>query len=222
LTHPTPRPPIAEKVLIVGEGKGDCAFFKYLCADRNIVGVEFDEAGGTGKFESYLKALPSRSGFGRLLGLIVAVDCDDGPDAALAEARRSIKKAGLPYPDNHLQIKRNNDSPLKVSIMMIPFSDNGPIRGCLETLLLQSAVEHLPISRCIEDHCECVATRDWPKISSVHKFKLRSLLAAAWPDDPNIGLQYAVSPSKNLIPLGNRCFDTIAVAIESLKNDMIA
>jgi hypothetical protein len=207
----------------VGEGLGDAAFLKHLLVDRNIDGFDVDDAGGTGKFPAYLKALPGRSGFRNLRGILVAADCDDTPDASFTEVRRALKKAGLPFPENHLGSgKGQGHSDLISSIVMLPFTTTGPTRGCLESLLLQSALErHATLATCIEPLCECVNVASWSKTSSRDKFRLRALIAAAYPDDPNYGLQYALKPDLGLIPLNHRCFDLVATAISNFKAEAL-
>jgi hypothetical protein len=44
------------------------------------------------------------------------------------------------------------------------------------------------------------------------------MISAAWPDDPNLGLQYALNPEKNLIPLDAACFDEIADELKKFPN----
>jgi hypothetical protein len=216
---PISRPSLTKTLLIVGEGKGDSAFVTHLLANRAIEGFEVDEAGGTGHFPEYLKALPGRSGFRDLKGLLVVADCDDSPDDSFTAIRKALKKAGLPFPERHLELGQGQGhTNLVTSIMMLPFAATGPTRGCLETLLFIAASEQHPeIAACVDPTCQCVNTAAWTKPTAIDKFKLRVLIGAAHRDDPNFGLQYALDPGHNLIPLGHPAFTPAADAISAFR-----
>jgi AAA ATPase domain len=112
--------------------------------------------------------------------------------------------------------------PGAVYVLMIPFDASGPLSGCLETVLLPAATAHLAKHvSCLDTWCKCIGI--WQLSKSHHdKVRLRSLLSAAYPEDPNIGLQYAISPSKDLIPLSHSCFDLLANRIKDLPNELAA
>jgi len=113
-------------------------------------------------------------------------------------------------PNNPLELaKRTNGFP--VAVVMLPFRNGVVARGALETLLLAAATDNLPTpARCAADYCACINMHAWPQ-TAADKMRLRCMIAAAWPDDPNISLQWALSPNKNLIPLHHPCFDEIAL-----------
>jgi hypothetical protein len=207
---PIRRGPIENDFLIVGEGDGDSAFFNYLNADRNLTGFQCEHAGGNTGFEDYFKALVGRKGYHRLRGLIAVGDNDQTPDDSFKEIRKQLKNAKLPPPDTPQTIVKRNGAPA-VAILMLPLPVNGgSSHGCLETVLLEAAIAHNPvISACVLTYCTCTGANAWPK-SAADKLKLRALLSAASPSDPNIGLQYALKPTKNLIPMNHAAFTSIA------------
>lgn len=213
---------ITEEFLIVGEGAGDEKFFRYLCAAHAIVGFQSLDAGGTGKLEQFLKDLPARTGFRKCKALVVVGDNDDAPADSFKKIRLAVKRAKLPFPGNPLQIVKHTTSDLHVVIMMIPFDANGnSTRGCLETLLLQSASQQLPaIAGCIPAFGQCVGVPNWANRSHADKFSLRAILAAAFPHDPNFGLQYALDPAHGVIPLTHVCFGDIVTFIRDLPGKL--
>jgi hypothetical protein len=202
---------LTEDFLIVCEGTGDVAFFKYLCEIRHIGGYCIEETGdGNSGFQRYFEGLLGRTDAGRLKGVIAVSDNDDSPDKSFEAVRSQLKKAKVPSPNNPLEIARWTTLPFSVTIMMIPF--NG--KGCLETLLLKAAVYHLPtVAACAREYSSCVGAVNWVSSGSIAKMQLRCMISAAWPDDPNLGLQYALKPERSLIPLGAACFDEIATEL---------
>lgn len=209
---------ISQEFLIVGEGSGDRAFFEHLCTVHNIQGVQALDAGGTGKLEQFLKDLPSRTGFRKCKLLLVVGDNDDTPDDSFKKIRIAVKKAKLPVPDNPLQLIKWTTEDLRVAIMMLPFDgNNNSIKGCLETLLLQPAFQKNPqIAACIPAFGTCVGADGWTNGSHVDKFRLRALLAATFPHDPNFGLQYALNPAHGVIPLAHASLDRIVAYLRGL------
>jgi hypothetical protein len=215
------RVEITEANVIVGEGAGDAAFFAYLCQVHSILGFQFLDAGGESKFEQYLKDLPAMTGFKTKCKVLVVVgDNDDKIEAAFKRVRLAVKRAALPVPDKAQQIMKWTTQDLRVGIVMIPFNDVGEsIKGCLETLLLASAFEHNEqIAKCIPEFGKCVGSESWTNGSHIDKFKLRALLAAAFPDDPNFGLQYALKPEHGVIPLDHRSFAGVVDFLRSIPN----
>jgi len=211
---------IESEFLIVAEGGHDAAFFKYLCEARGIGGVTTENVGGNGKFESYFKGFSERTGLRGLKALVVAADCEESPEESFKTVRKALKKANLPYPDQPLQIAQRQDYSFAVAVMMIPFIGTGPTRGCLETLLLESASERLVDQRqCVNDFCGCMNVASWPNAAR-DKFAVRAYIAASWRDDPNLSLVYAVSPEKNLIPLGHSCFNGIATFLRQIADSI--
>jgi hypothetical protein len=217
---PAQRVQITQERVIVGEGAGDAAFFTHLCAVNNIQGFQCLDAGGRDKFEQYLKDLNTITGFTakcRLL-LVVGDNDDDNVADSFKRVRLAVKRAKLPVPDTAQQVMKWTTNDLKVAIAMIPFNEAGQaVRGCLETLLLPAAFERNGlIAHCIPAFGECVGANGWANGSHADKFKLRALLAAVFRADPNFGLQYALNPVHNVIPLDHQSFAGIVALLRDL------
>ena len=60
------------------------------------------------------------------------------------------------------------------------------------------------------------AADGWANGSHVDKFRLRALLAASFPSNPNFGLQYALDPAHDVIPLTHGSFDHIVAFLRGL------
>lgn len=216
---------ISKTILIVGEGAGDAALIQYLCEDRGIDGFQIEDARGNSKFQDFIGGLVGRKGIQNLRALIIVADSENGAQNSFEDIRKQMKAAQVPYPHNPYTFARQpNLGSYATYVLMIPFSSGPPITattGALETLLLPSAEQHLGnASRCLDAWCECVQMNPWSKVHR-DKARLRSLLAAAHPEDPNISLQWALSPRKNLIPLGHQSFDPLAALLRSLPQQLV-
>jgi len=188
------------------------AFFRHLCEVRGIQGFQAERTGGgNAGFLRYFKGLPAQSGAERLKGVVVASDNDDTPDASFKLIRDQLKKAKVPAPDNPLETVKWAACDFAVTVLMIPFVNGASQKGCLETLLLQSVTARFPaINQCADSYLDCAGVNGWANAGSIAKMRLRSILSAAWAEDPYLGLQWAMNPTKDLIPLQHRCFDEIA------------
>jgi len=166
----------------------------------------------------YIKDLRSISGFNVNCKLLLVVgDNDDKAQLKFDNIRKALKKAKVPAPNNPLEVLKWTTDDLRVAIMMLPF-DNAfnSTKGCLETLLLESAQSKNPANAsCIPAFEACVGANAWPNDSHIDKFRLRALLASLFKDDPNFGLQYALNPKYDVIPLNHNAFDGI---VDYLKN----
>jgi hypothetical protein len=208
---------LTEKYLIVGEGPSDAAFCRHLCEVRSIMGFQFEYADGKTNYERYLNGLQARTGFDNLEAILIVADNDETPDDSFRNVRVQLRKARLPYPDRTLTIARRSANVLAVAVMMIPFDGTQLFHGCLETLLLEAAGTRLGReSKCLDGYCDCIDTTRWAR-TSLDKMRLRCMLAAAWPDDPNISLQWALNPKKNLIPLDHACFNQIVEILRDFE-----
>jgi hypothetical protein len=205
---------ITHEFLIAGEGAGDQALFSYLCAAHEMTNYQCDNFGGIGNLESWLSGLPGLGGYEHLRLLIIVADNDDHPDERFIEVRRAIKKAKLPTPQSAFALKKEANKPA-VFVVMLPFTPPATAnRGCLETLLFESASANLPqYIPCVDQFCACVVSDAWLQRSHVDKLRLRILLSAACEDDPNLGLQYALNPAKNLIPLSHGSLDALVALL---------
>ena len=214
-------PPISRDFLIVGEGQGDAAFVRYLCATRkiDISNFQIEDAGGTGKFEAYISGLRFRPKFDLTKGLLIVGDNDDSPDENFSNIQNHLKKGKLPRPAQRLQVAKHTADGLAVVVMMLPYtSGGGATRGSLETLLLKSVNDSYPaIGTCIDTYRGCIPAKGRTN-NQEDKFRLRCFLTALWVDEPNISLQYAVSPSKELIDLNHECFNEVAAFLRGFAN----
>jgi uncharacterized protein DUF3226 len=221
---PSPdRVQITEQYVIVGEGAGDAAFFSHLCATHHIGGFQSLDAGGESKFEQYIKDLRTMTGFKRNCKLLLVVgDNDDEPDKNFKRVRRSVQRARVPVPDKPLEVIKWTNDDLRVAIMMMPFdNDRKSIRGCLETLLLESAkAKHPAVAGCVAPFETCVGANTWANGSHIDKFRLRAILASVFQDDPNFGLQYALDPKYDAIPLNHDAFSGIVNYLTALPGQM--
>jgi hypothetical protein len=216
---------ILSDILIVGEGAGDAALIRHLTDDRGITGFQIEEAGGNTKFQSFINGLPARTGFKtRLKALVVVADTDGGADESFKNIAKQMKAEKFPCSHAPYKVAKLPHIDYVTYILMIPFAKAGegitPITGALETLLLPSAEQHLSrFSQCLDDWCNCVQMSGWSKTHQ-DKARLRSLIAAAYPQDPNCGLQWALKPDKNLIPLNHPSFDDLADLLRRLPETL--
>ena len=207
---------ITHDFLIAGEGSGDQALFVHLCAANGIANYQFENFGGIGNLESWLSGLPGLSGYGHLRLIVVVADNDDRPADRFTEVRKAIKKAKLPTPQAAFELRKEANKPAML-VVMLPFTPPAtPRRGCLETLLLESASAHLPqYMPCVDQFCTCVNSQAWVQRSHIDKLRLRVLLSGASEDDPNLGLQYALNPVNGLIPLNHGSFDALVALLRN-------
>jgi hypothetical protein len=182
-----------------------------MCDQRNIPGFQIEKSGGGNSgFYRYLSGLPARTGAHKLKGVLLVSDNDESPDDSFKFIRDQIKKAKLPAPDNPMDIAKWTTIDVAVAVMMIPYVGGLRQKGCLETMLLTAVQQqHAGISACVEAYADCTGANAWANSGKIDKMRLRCILSAAWADDPNLGLQYALEPQKNLIPLRHSCFDEI-------------
>ena len=216
---------IRSDLLIVGEGAGDAALIRYLAEARSISGFQVEDAGGSSKFQAFIEGLSARPGFNRLKGLVVVADADNGADDSFKNIRSQIKAARIPCSHAPYVVARLPQVTYATYVLMIPFSASGGSltarTGALETMLLPSAEAHLGGHlECLDAWCECVQMSGWSRTHR-DKARLRSLIAASHPDDPNIGLQYALSPNKGLIPLDHESFDELTELLRSLPQKLV-
>jgi len=216
---PTERVHITQQFVIIGEGAGDAAFFSHLCAVHSIGGFQCLDSGGSGNFEQYIKDIRTISGFNINCKLLLVVgDNDDNAKENFRRVRLALKRAKVPAPDNPLEVLKWTTDDLRVAIMMLPFDNNlNSTRGCLETLLLESARAKNPaIAGCVPAFEACVGANTWANGSHVDKFRLRALLASKFQDDPNFGLQFALNPKYDVIPLTHDAFNGIVDYLRAL------
>ena len=205
---PNPPKKITAQHLILGEGDGDEAFFRYFCDVRNIAGFGFDCVSGNTDFERYLKALGSQS---PLHSILIVADNDETPTANFQLVRGQIGNARLPQPNNPLHKAYRPDLPWIV-VLMLPYPQiGGSSHGALESVVLPAAERHLVgQAHCADQYVHCIQQLppQWTRTES-DKMRLRCLLSGSSNGDANIALRHALKPTKNLIPLTDSTFDPI-------------
>jgi hypothetical protein len=207
---PSPPPKtITEQYLILGEGDGDEAFFRYFCDVRHIAGFGYDAVSGNKDFERYLRAIASLSPAPR--SVLIVADNDETPDANFKNVQKQIDKAKYPQPSAPLRRATKPEFP-DIVVLMLPYPSIGnSSHGALETLLLPAAERHLPgQTLCVDQYSRCIyqLPPQWTRTES-DKMRLRCLLSGSSNTDANIALRHALKPLKNLIPLTDPLFDPI-------------
>ncbi len=192
----SPPKKIAEQYLILGEGDGDEAFFKYFCEVRNIAGFGFDSVSGNSDFERYLKAL--RSQFPTPRSVLVVADNDETPDANFTNVQRQIDRAKFPQPGAALRKASKPEFP-DIVVLMLPYPRVGnSSHGALETLLLPAAERHrVDQALCVDQYSTCILQLppQWTRTER-DKMRLRCLLSGSSNADANISLRHALKPQK--------------------------
>ena len=209
------NPELKHPRLILCEGQGDQSFFRHLILERLL--PSFDVyypslphtfSGGRQAFGQMLQALSAVRGFNELKGILVVSDNDENPSRSFQEVAQQISAAeGFARPASPLTIARTNHIPPLV-VLMIPWTAQP---GTLETLCLISASAERPALRdCLNTYADCTDAIDWP-ISKRDKMRLRCMLSASCPTDPNTSLVHTWSAGRErLIPLEHECFNQIA------------
>lgn len=152
-------------------------------------------------------------------GIIVLCDNDANCAATLTHIREQIQSSdqdGFPkygVPAEALQWAESDAGLPKVMILPIPWVG---VVGELETLCMPSALQSMGTTNpCVEHFVQCMAA-DHSCIRP--KTRLRMMLAAAWPTNPNVALATVFESAKtsHLVPLNNACFDQLAEFLQSL------
>lgn len=209
----SPKIEISGDRLIVGEGDGDAAFLKVLCEVRGINRFDIHGISGNTSFKPFLAAVKGLYG-NKLRSVILVADNDETPHDLFLRVRGQIPD-GWPHPNNPLEKARiekgNRPETPYIVIIMLPFPRIGASsHGCLESMLLQAAEPTLvPQTSCLETYCACIGTGAW-SMTARDKMRLRCLMSASFPEDPNAGLRYSLRPERGLIPLGHAYFDEFA------------
>jgi hypothetical protein len=101
---------------------------------------------------------------------------------------------------------RAGASPVVV-VLMIPWTDE---KGSLDTLCLTAASnKRQDIAKCVEKFAKCInAEGNWP-ITKLGKMKLRSLISAAYINNPYEPPTYVWHDQTDLVPLSDPIFNRI-------------
>lgn len=194
--------------LIVGEGESDAAFFKFLCEVRGINGFDIRGVSGNKSFKPFLMAVKGLVGK-KLRSIILVADNDETPDDSFENVRGQIPDDWA-HPNKPLEKAHRPNTP-HIVIIMLPFPKIGASsHGCLESMLLQAAEPTLADqTACLDTYCDCIETGLW-SMTARDKMRLRCLMSASFPEDPNAGLPYSLKPERGLIPLTHAYFDELA------------
>jgi hypothetical protein len=199
---------VAEIKLIVSEGPGDLAFFKKLIEIRKLENFKLfkrtgGEPEGAGSFERILKSITVGTEYAECGLIVIVADNDVDPVASFRQILKQIKAArefAIPERPREVATKEKLRS---VSVLMLPWDD---VPGDLETVCFDLASRARPkIARCVGRYVKCVKAEPWSP-SQLSKLRLRCLIAASCPKDPNTGLPHAWKTDqgrrpRNLIPL---------------------
>jgi hypothetical protein len=208
--------PTVDNYLLLGEGLGDNAFFKYLTEVRNIPSPTIESVDGKDKFGSFLDGLRSQRRFKSLKGILLVADNDDSPTQAYAAIKAQLNDIDFPSPTHPLEIARKKEMP-PLAVLMLPYPQvGGDDRGCLETMIIPSVESaHKKHADCVDLLMECAGVSAWESKGNRDKAKLRCILSSVYEKDPNYGLRYCLRPKVKLIPLDHAIFDGVAHLIQN-------
>lgn len=220
------RDALVSRFLIVCEGRGDGEFFARLLATREIEGFDVDCAlvrdedqrvhGGKDAFEDYLRLFKIMAKKDQLPteGILLAYDNDNDCDKAFAYIQKQIETVGqFGIPEKPREWAESGERLPRIMALPIPWSDQ---KGELETLVSPSAISAMGnTSPCIERFLTC---GEETHNCALPKTRLRILIAAAWPRDPNVALGtiFKSRKTRHLIPTDHSCLDQISNFLSTL------
>ncbi len=135
--------------LLVGEGDDEVSFFRALVAACHLDDVQVEKTGGKDGLRLYLRELPNRPGYERLVALGITRDADDDCVVAFQRVCTLLGAAGFSSPPAAGQVVYG---PLRVGVFILP--DNGR-PGMLEDLCLDSVAAD-PAFPCLAAYFQCV------------------------------------------------------------------
>lgn len=211
------RPTITEPYLLLCEGKQDRKFFEALFAAHNISGflIECPEekeegAGGVDEYPSYFTGLIGRTR-PTLRGFIVTTDCDTNATTAFTKVADWLDQKGYTRPTAPLTITAQ---PFNFAVMILTMPP-GMVDGCLETLLYPAATaKWASLVPCVDAFWNCIGVGSRPA-NHESKVKLRALLAAAYPQNPNLTLVRIWDDPATALPLTTMNFNPLLAEIRN-------
>lgn len=215
---PDPKKEINQPLILLAEGEGDAAFFRYLLDAHGIPDYQVESVEGKDNFGNHALGLTARPHFHRVVeGVLLVGDSDDTPDNSFNNIRRQLGRVHLPQPNSPREKVRHDDRPY-FGVLMLPYPPlNGSRRGCIETLLLPAAIDaHPEIADCARQFLQCVNVQNW-SANSKDKLLLRCLLSGAWQPDPNASLKNSLNPERGLIPLNHGVFQGVREFLGSFR-----
>ncbi|HTU91296.1 MAG TPA: DUF3226 domain-containing protein [Gemmataceae bacterium] len=167
--------------LLIGEGDEEVFFFGALLAHLNIDDIQVDKFGGKDRLPLYLKELPQRPGFERLVALGVTRDADDDCATAFAKICGALNESGFGFPSAPGQIQSGL---MHVGVFVMP--DNQRL-GMLEDLCLDSFAAD-PALSCVDEFFRCVDKVTARKPRILAKARVQTWLASHPETDNRLGL----------------------------------
>jgi hypothetical protein len=207
------RPEIIQPYLLLCEGKQDKKFFEALFSAHSIGGflVECPEekeegAGGVDQYPSYFTGLIARTR-PSLKGFIVTTDCDTDATTAFVKVADWLDQKGYTRPTAPLAI---TPQPFNFAVMILTIPP-GMVDGCLETLLYPAATtKWASLVSCVDAFWNCIGVGVGLRSTNHEsKVKLRVLLAAAYPKNPNLTLARIWDDPATTLPLTTANFNPL-------------
>jgi len=203
---------------VIGESYADGAFIQAVAAAHGVPAFDFtapEKDGvpqGKDQFRQHLNGMQTFIRRGMVSRIVVVGDNDTSHADAVATIRRAIKEA-KDYPSPPVSpCERATNGKVTIGFVTLPETGHN---GCLETLLLRATMNGGPTTQCVDDWVACNGFPATPQ-NNYHKFRIRSILAAAIRDDPNITLKRIWSKTGNPINPGDPAFTWIATFLREV------
>ena len=210
---------INSKYILLCEGAHDAEFFSHLIHQRNLPDFEISSCGhvvdskrdGISHLTDALDELPSIPGFQKVEAILIVADNDTNPAGAFAEVARMINATADITPGQRFIAPtvpgaKAGANPAIV-VMMIPQTG---VPGGLDNICLTAAMNKVPtIAPCVDAFARCTGADTWPATKQ-GKMKLRSLISAAYSDNPYLSPAWVWRDGTSLVPLSDSVFDSVA------------
>lgn len=213
---------LTKPFLILVEGPSDAEFLRRLIIFRLIPDV-FDvrcpadasvSGSGNTRFKEALNGLNLDPGIEDLQGIIIVIDNDEDEAAAFSNVQQQLRDASRRFQIPSVPVTKTQGSPF---IMILPIPWVGEL-GNLETLCLVAAEAVAPEhAQCADTFQSCTGISSWPR-SKRSKVKLRSIIAASYRKNPEIGLGFLWKKRPDIVPLMHPCFDRVAQLLISVAD----
>src|SRR5262249_31167794 len=131
-TLPAQPRPLTKPRLLIGEGDDEVFFFEALVFHLHLDDIHVEKYGGTARLDRYLRELPLRPGYERLVALGVTRDADADCADTFNRVRGSLAANGFTYPAAPGEIVQ---ALFHVGVFILPDNQRP---GMLEDLCLDS------------------------------------------------------------------------------------
>lgn len=172
---------IVKPRLLIGEGDEEVFFFGALLDHLNIDDIQVEKIGGKDYLSLYLKELPRRPGFERLVALGVTRDADDDCANAFAKICGALNANGFGFPSAPGQVQSGL---LRVGVFVMPDNQRP---GMLEDLCLDSFAADLALP-CVDEFFRCVDKATGRKPHILAKARVQTWLASHPDTENRLGL----------------------------------